>query len=78
MVTSYATWGWVRQNLAKGAIVRGLIFVRDKDSKLDYALEEIADKVQIKRYSASNSSSTNPRPPAGQGLPGLQPPRLGM
>ena len=48
----------------QGASVCGLIFVRDKDSKLDYALEEIADKV-IKRYRASNSSSTNPRPPAG-------------
>jgi hypothetical protein len=45
--------GWVRGNVAKGAGVRGLIIVRDKDPKLDYALKEIADKVKIKRYSVS-------------------------
>jgi hypothetical protein len=41
--------GWVRGNVAKGAGVRGLIIVRDKDPKLDYALKEIADKVKVKR-----------------------------
>jgi len=46
--------GWVRKNLCKnGENVRGLIIVRDKDSKLEYALKEISDKVEVKRYNVS-------------------------
>lgn len=46
--------GWVRENLCKkGEDVRGLIIVRDKDQKLEYALKEISDKVEVKRYNIS-------------------------
>jgi hypothetical protein len=46
--------GWVRQHLVKQEEdVRGLIIVRDKDAKLEYAVREISTKVQIKRYSVS-------------------------
>lgn len=38
--------GWVRKNLVKNnEEVQGIIIVRDRDSKLEYALEEIKDKV---------------------------------
>lgn len=44
--------GWVRRHLAKnGQDVRGLVVVGEKDQKLEYALEEISSKVQVKRYS---------------------------
>lgn len=44
--------GWVRRHLAtKGQDVRGLVIVGEKDQKLEYALEEISSKVQVKRYS---------------------------
>ncbi len=44
--------GWVRNNLLKNnQTVLGLIIVGDKDPKLEYALGEISDKVQIKLYS---------------------------
>mgnify|MGYP001573065982 CR=1 FL=1 len=45
--------GWVRKNLAKNEQVRGLVIVREKDIKLEYALKEISDKVQVKRYSVT-------------------------
>jgi predicted RNA-binding protein with PUA-like domain len=45
--------GWVRENVAKGAGVRGLVIVRERGPKLDYALREISDKVKIKRYNVS-------------------------
>lgn len=44
--------GWVRRHLAtKGQDVRGLVIVGEKNQKLEYALEEISSKVQVKRYS---------------------------
>lgn len=44
--------GWVRKHVAtKGQNVRGLVIVGEKDQKLEYALEEISSKVQVKRYS---------------------------
>jgi hypothetical protein len=45
--------GWVRTNLAKGADVRGLIVVRDRDPRLEYAVRELGEKVKVKRYSVS-------------------------
>lgn len=43
--------GWVRENLCKkGQEVKGLIIVGNKDTKLEYALKEISDKVQVKLY----------------------------
>lgn len=43
--------GWVRKHLAKNEQdVRGLVVVGEKDQKLEYALEEISSKVQVKRY----------------------------
>jgi hypothetical protein len=43
--------GWVKINLAKKhQKIKGLIIVKDKDIKLEYALKEISDKVSIKRY----------------------------
>lgn len=45
--------GWVRANLARGNDVRGLILVREKDSRLDYALNEVGGKLKVKRYSVS-------------------------
>lgn len=46
--------GWVRENLAEnGQEVRGMIIVRDKDSKLDYALKEISSTVFAKLYKVS-------------------------
>ena len=43
--------GWVRRNLVKEKqTVRGLIVVRERDSKLEYALEEIGSKVSVKIY----------------------------
>ena len=46
--------GWARENLAKkNENVRGLIIVRERDSKLEYALREISDKVAVKRYSVT-------------------------
>ncbi len=46
--------GWVRKNLSNnGEKVRGLIIVREKDPKLDYAMQEISDKVSVKRYSVT-------------------------
>lgn len=43
--------GWVRKNLAKKSQdVRGLIIVKDKDEKLEYAIKEILNKVKVKRY----------------------------
>ncbi len=46
--------GWVRKNLAGGKEnVRGLIIVGEQDTKLDYALSEISDKVEVKKYNVS-------------------------
>jgi len=46
--------GWVRRNLAKDhQKVRGVIIVGDRDKKLEYALQEISDKVSVKIYSVS-------------------------
>jgi len=46
--------GWVRKNLAtKGVNVRGVIIVGVKDPKLEYALQEISDKVSVKLYKIS-------------------------
>jgi len=46
--------GWVRRNLAKnGEGVRGVIIVGDKNKKLEYALQEISDKVSVKLYKIS-------------------------
>lgn len=46
--------GWVRKNLAKeGTGVRGVVIVGAKDSKLEYALQEISDKVSVKLYRIS-------------------------
>jgi len=46
--------GWARKNLAKkNENVRGLIIVRERDSKLEYALREISDKVAVKRYTVT-------------------------
>jgi restriction system protein len=46
--------GWVRRNLAKAnEKVRGIIIVREKDKRLEYALQEVGDKVSIKIYSIS-------------------------
>jgi hypothetical protein len=46
--------GWVRKNLCnKKQEVRGVIVVKDKDPKLEYALKEIANKVIVKRYNVS-------------------------
>lgn len=43
--------GWVRENLARGnKNVRGLVIVREKDQKLEYALKEIAGKVDVLTY----------------------------
>lgn len=45
---------WVREKLVKKEEkVSGLIIVREKDVKLEYALKEILDKVKIKRYNVS-------------------------
>ena len=41
--------GWVRQNLAKGKEVRGIIIADDFDKKLRYASPEIAN-ISLKRY----------------------------
>lgn len=46
--------GWVRKNLAKNnEEVQGIIIVRERDPKLEYALEEIKDKVKVKLYKIS-------------------------
>lgn len=46
--------GWVRKNLAiEGEGVRGVIIVGAKDQKLEYALQEISDKVSVKLYKIS-------------------------
>lgn len=43
--------GWVRQNLAThGEAVRGLIIVRERDPRLEYAVSELAGRVVAKRY----------------------------
>ncbi len=46
--------GWVRNKLGKpSAQVRGYIIVGERDSKLNYALQEIGDKVQAMVYKVS-------------------------
>lgn len=46
--------GWVRKNLTKkGEDIRGIIVVGAKDQKLEYALQEISDKVSVKLYKIS-------------------------
>lgn len=46
--------GWVRKNLVKNnEEVHGIIIVRERDPKLEYALEEIKDKVIVKLYKVS-------------------------
>lgn len=46
--------GWVRKKLTtKGEGVRGIIVVGNKDSKLEYALSEILDKISVKLYKIS-------------------------
>jgi hypothetical protein len=46
--------GWVRENLAKkNEDVKGYIIVGEKDKKLEYALKEISNKVQVKLYNIS-------------------------
>ena len=43
--------GWVSKNLAKkNQNVRGLIIVGEKDTKLEYAIEMVRDKVDLKLY----------------------------
>ncbi len=46
--------GWVRKNLAKNdEEVHGIIIVRERDPKLEYAVEEVKDKVKVKLYKIS-------------------------
>lgn len=46
--------GWVRRNIAKeNEKVRGVVIVREKDKKLEYALQEVGEKVRAKIYSIS-------------------------
>ena len=46
--------GWVRERLAKNKEgVRGVIVVGERDSKLEFALKEISDKVSVKLYKIS-------------------------
>lgn len=45
---------WVRRNLCKkGELVKGLIVVGEKDTKLEHAVAEVSDKVSIKLYKVS-------------------------
>lgn len=47
--------GWVRKNIIKDkeVNVRGMIIVGQKDPKLEYALQEISGKVEVKLYKIS-------------------------
>jgi len=46
--------GWVKRNLAQRKEgVRGLIIVGERDVKLEYALQEISNKVEVKIYKVS-------------------------
>ena len=46
--------GWVRRNLAKdNQKVRGIIIVRERDKKLEYALQEVGPKIKVLVYSVS-------------------------
>ena len=45
--------GWVREHLANGKEVRGLVITGERDPKLEYALREIPTKVSAKIYKAS-------------------------
>lgn len=44
--------GWVKEKLAKDYNVRGIIIVKEKDEKLDYALKD-APKVNLFIYNVS-------------------------
>lgn len=44
---------WVEDNLSQGASARGLIVVRERDKKLEYALRQVSHKVQAKLYAVS-------------------------
>jgi RecB family endonuclease NucS len=44
--------GWVKENLAKGRNVRGLILAEGKDEKLKYALKSVSD-VEVLRFKIS-------------------------
>ncbi len=45
---------WVRRNLCKnGESVRGLIVVGERDTKLEHAVSEVADKVRVMLYKVS-------------------------
>lgn len=44
---------WVEENLAKEKKVKGLIVVKERDKKLEYALKQIKDKVSVKLYKVS-------------------------
>jgi RecB family endonuclease NucS len=44
--------GWVKENLANGRNVRGLILAEGKDEKLKYALKSVSD-VKVLRFKIS-------------------------
>jgi hypothetical protein len=44
--------GWVKENLANGRNVRGLILAEGKDEKLKYALKSVSD-VEVLRFKIS-------------------------
>lgn len=41
---------WVRNHLARNGKVRGMIITQKSDAKLEYAVKEVADKIQLKNY----------------------------
>ncbi|MBD3407594.1 MAG: DUF1016 family protein [Candidatus Lokiarchaeota archaeon] len=52
--------GWVKENLCdEGQDVKGLIICTDKDEKLDYTLQMLEDRVEVKFYSVRFQLQSN-------------------
>jgi len=52
--------GWVREKMAKGREVRGILITHEFDENLDYAVKEVADKVKLKYYAVRFELSDTP------------------
>ena len=52
--------GWVREKIAKGKKVRGILITHEFDERLDYAVKEVQDKVKLKYYAVKFELSDTP------------------
>jgi len=52
--------GWVKEKIAEGKKVRGILITHEFDENLDYAVKEVENKVKLKYYAIKFELSDTP------------------